>query len=291
MMTIPASFQQLLAQIEPPESVVAAADGRLRAIRVRLGQAFNLSKLEKIGSFSRDTFIRGASDIDALAVISRDDVRWGDGYKSSSTVLDHLRRELEGRFPNTTVYRDVHAVVVGFVDCSVDVVPAVFSRTTPKGWPVYHMPDGAGDWMETSPGLHNAYIRQQDSASGGKIRGTARLLKFWRECRSPRIPISSFHIEMILASEEICRGVKSYAQCVADILQNLSQRSCRALQDPLGVSGYIAAVKTESQGQLTLASVRNSWDHASAAVHADSCRDPSEARRQWDIVFNGQFPW
>ena len=35
MMMIPASFQQLLAQIEPPAPVVAAANGQLRAIRVR----------------------------------------------------------------------------------------------------------------------------------------------------------------------------------------------------------------------------------------------------------------
>jgi len=291
MMTIADSFQDLLASIEPSSTIGDTAAGRIRSIRSRLEQAFDLKKLETVGSYSRGTFIRNSSDLDVFAVISRDDVRWGSEYKSSTTILNRIREELEDRFWNTSVYRNAQAVVVGFNDCTVDVVPAFFSRTTERGWPVYYMPDGAGGWMETSPGLHNAYIRQEDIAAAGKLRGTARLLKFWRQCRSPDVPISSFHIEMILASEGVCKGAKSYAICALGILQRLADRGCRALQDPLRVSGYISAVRTENQIAGALASVRYSRDHAAAAVAAANSGDVAEARRQWDIVFNGAFPW
>ena len=145
--------------------------------------------------------------------------------------------------------------------------------------------------MKTSPELHNAYIKQEDAASGGKIRGTARLLKFWRECRNPRVPLSSFHIEMVLASTGICKGIKSYADCVTEVLQNLAARDCRAMQDPYGISGYIPAVESESQRESALVSVRYSRDHAKDALQADRWNDLNEARRQWDIVFNTKFPW
>jgi hypothetical protein len=291
MMTTADSFQELLRRVAPLPSEVAAAEGHLGTIKARLSEAYSLKKYFTAGSYKRETFIRGKSDVDVLAVVARDDVRWGGSYVTSNTVLDNFKKELEGRFWNTTVYRDVQAIVVQFTDCQVDVVPAFFAGTTDKGWPLYNIPDGAAGWMETSPELHNAYIKQEDDASGGKIRGTARLLKFWRECRDPRVPVSSFLIEMVLASAGICKGIKSYADCVTEVLQNLAARECRALQDPLGISGYLPAVKSESQREGALASVRYSRDHAKDAVQADGWYNLNEARRQWDIVFNGSFPW
>ncbi len=290
MSTISESFMMLLDRIAPLQSEVDAANGHAATIRTRLETSYNLKKFQVVGSYSRGTFIRGISDVDVFAVVARDDVRWGDSYKNSGTVLDNLKRDLEGRFWNTKIYRDVNAVVVEFGDCHVDVVPAFYAGATPKGWPLYSIPDGIGGWMQTSPECHNAYIKQEDDAAGGKIKGTARLLKFWRDCRAPRVPVSSFQIEMVLASTGICRGVKSYADCVTEVLQNLAQRECRALQDPLGISGNIACVKSESQREAALASVRYSRDHAKSALSA-MVYDLAEARRQWDIVFNGKFPW
>lgn len=144
--------------------------------------------------------------------------------------------------------------------------------------------------MAACPARHNAYINAANLQSGGKLRRVAQLLKYWRECRSPRVPLSSFHIEMILASRGICRGVKTYAACVTEVLQNLASRECRALQDPLGIAGNIAAVKTDNQRESALASVKNARDHAKDACVADYAGDVEEAWRQWDIVFNYEFP-
>jgi hypothetical protein len=160
-----------------------------------------------------------------------------------------------------------------------------------KEWPVYLIPDGAGGWMRTSPALYDAYIRETNREAGGKLIQVAQLMKFWRECREPRIPLSSFHIEMILASEEVCKGVKSYAECMLDILRNLARRECRAMQDPYDIAGNIPAIKTLSQRERAQNSIANSRDHAQSARGAELGSDLEEARRQWDIVFNGSFPW
>jgi len=82
----------------------------------------------------------------------------------------------------------------------VDVVPAIFGGWSNQNTPIYWMPNGEGWWMNSSPPAHNTYIKKAEERSGGKLKRTAKLIKYWRECRDPKIPISSFHIEMLLAA-------------------------------------------------------------------------------------------
>lgn len=286
-MTVAEMFQQLLEDSEVSDSLSSAADLHIASIRGRLKQSFRLKKLEKVGSFARGTFVPGFSDVDVFAVISRDDARWGDGYMSSSTVLKQFREELADRFPNTDIGRDGQAIVVGFRDCEIDVVPAIYGYSTTSGWPVYSMPDGSGGWMETSPGYHGWYLRGADTTARGKLRRAARLLKIWRVCRS--LSISSFYIEMVMAHEEICNGPRTYRECVAHALACLNARKCQKLRDPIGISGLIPAAKTERQIQGAINAVRYSAGHAVAALEAEANGDTNEALRQWGIVFNRQL--
>jgi len=290
-MNVAASFQIFLGRIQPTDAEVTSARQHAAVIRTRLGTSFNLKKFIIAGSYSRGTSVHGSSDIDLFAVLSREEARWGGSYVSSTTMLDNVRHDLESRFPYTTVFRDVHAIVAQFGTTRVDVVPAIFWGMNEKKWPLYQMPDGAGAWMQTSPPTHNAYIRHADLRSGGKLRRTAQLLKSWRECRTPRVPLSSFHIEMLLASGRICEGIKSYAACVTETLQLLAARECQALRDPLGIAGNIGATRSYLQRETALRSIAYSRDHAKDALRAESLADIREAKRQWDIVFNGQFPW
>jgi hypothetical protein len=284
-------FGKLVNRLQPSENEKALAQQHLYTIKNRLTATFNIRRFLTGGSFSRGTFIRGGSDVDPFAVISKKDVTWGNSLVSSETALNNIRAEVLKRYPNTPVERDIQAVVVPFSQgASVDVVPAVFDRMLDGKLPLYLIPDGDGGWMPTCPELYASCIRQADARSGGKLKRVAQLLKYWRECRSPRVPLSSFHIKMILASENICTGVKSYAACVTETLQLLAQRECRALQDPVGVAGHIPAVKTEAQRESALASVRYSRDHAKDACWYDYSGNSDEAWRQWDIVFNHAFP-
>jgi hypothetical protein len=281
----------LLRRIQPLPSEIAAAEGHLSAIKTRIEARYSSKKFFIAGSYKRNTFIRGKSDVDTYAVLSLDEIRWGSGWKSSFTVLDNLRAELEGRFRYTAIRRDIHAIALEFSDSAIDVVPAAWAEFSKEyKRPIYWIPDGSGNWMRTSPELHNDYLSGKNAESGGKLRATAQLIKFWRECRSPRIPLSSFHIEMLLASENVCSGVKGYADWVTEVLQILAGRDCAGMRDPYGICGNIPALKTDAQRESALSSVRNSRYHAKEALAAAKRMDPGEALRQWNIVFNGKFP-
>jgi len=290
-MTVPQSFQKLLARVASTPVEETRARNRADAIKARLAQSFLLKKLFVAGSFSRGTFIHNSSDVDLFAVISRDEARHGDSYVSSKTVLDNLRTELQARYPSCTVYKDVHAIVVAYSDgCMVDVVPAIFGGWSNQNTPIYWMPNGEGWWMNSSPPAHNTYIKKADERSGGKLKRTAKLIKYWRECRDPKIPISSFHIEMLLAAHKICDGPKGYAQCIVEAFQILADRQCRDFQDPLGLAGHIGATRSASERERALRSVVYSREHSKAAMDAEYYGNTAEAKRQWDIVFNQEFP-
>ena len=289
-MSVSDSFAKLVDKIQPSEREVERTAQHAKQIRTRLEQSYNLRKLFSAGSFPRQTFVHGSSDIDLFAVFSRDDLRCGERYVNSSTALSNLKQDLEGRYPSSAVYRDVHAVVVEFSDAvKVDVVPSRFHGMTHVNRPIYRMPDGNGDWMLTSPESHAGYIAEADGKSVGKLRRTAQLMKFWRQCRTPSVPLSSFHIEMLLAASRICEGARSYATCVTELFQLLAQRECQGFRDPLQISGNIGATRSFQQRELALRSIAYSRDHAKEALSAER-GNVSEAKRQWDIVFNGNFP-
>jgi SMODS domain-containing protein len=291
-MSTPVSFQSLITRIAPLQSELDEAKSHADSIRARLQSSFNLKKFVIVGSHSRETAIRRYSDVDHFAVFSRDEFRWGNEYKNSDTVLNNIKDDLAQRFTQTPVHRDGPAVVVSFGqgNHSVDVVPAMFWEVNKENWPIYYIPDGNGGWIPTSPELHNKYIRDADQRSSGKLKRTSQLVKFWRECRSPRIPIASFHLDLLLASQKVCDGVKSIAQCLSDGFRLLATRDCRALQDPLGISNFVSAVKTESQQDAARQAVAHAYDHVARALEAERYGKTLEARRQWNIVFNDKFP-
>jgi hypothetical protein len=286
------SFHTILERINSSELQRERVATHRDTIATRLKSQFSFYKMLTIGSYARGTDIAGESDVDLFAVFTKEEVTWGGSVKSSHTVLDNVRSALEGRLPNTQIGRDIHAIVVRFATgVQVDVVPAYFAgMTSDKRFPTYGMPDGAGGWMRVSPDAHANYIAQADAQSVGKLRGTARIMKYWRAQRAPAIPLSSFHIEMILAQDGICAGVKTYATCFTELLMKLAARNCNALRDPLGIAGNIPAVKSPSMEQRTLDSICHCRDHAKEAERSDYWGGIAEARRQWGIVFNGAFP-
>jgi predicted nucleotidyltransferase len=113
-MSVSSSFQRLISRIDPSASELASAAQHANTIKTRLKASFRLKKLMVIGSYSRKTHIGGSSDIDVFAVLARDEMRWGGNYVNPATALDNLRKDLEARYPYTTIYKDVHAIVVDF---------------------------------------------------------------------------------------------------------------------------------------------------------------------------------
>ena len=291
-MTVATHFGELLKRIEPTARDRLIYHTHEKTVRQRLETVFRTNRVVRVGSYSRGTSIRHTSDIDLMLVLKREEVRWGGQLKSSTTVLNSVRTQLSDRYFQTDVRRDRQAVVVRFRNNQypVDIVPAAYDRhggdTT---HPIFIIPDGNGGWLETSPLAHNKFIKDADAASSRKLTRTAKLIKYWRYCREPRIPLNSFHVELLLADDNICVGAKSYAMCFNNALWALANRECQPLEDPVGISGLIEAANTEPMRGKAQAAVLSSAQRTYNAVMAEQAGDVTEALRLWEIVFNHRF--
>ena len=295
-MAVSDRFQTLLARIQPTEAEREKYESHRRTIAGRLAEAFPETRVQVVGSHSRETAVHGTSDLDLMVYFPADLARWGGKLMGSDTVLANVRAELQGRYFATEVRKDMQAVVVDFGQGSfnVDVVPAVWVRMTEKGVlgkrrPVYKIPDGRRGWLDTSPQAHNTFIEEANRASGGRLRYTAQLIKFWRECRTT-VALTSFYVELVIAAEGICRRPSGYAQHLVDVFATLSSRQCRALRDPVHLSGLIPGAGTSAQARATTDTITLSLALAREAREAETGRDMSRAYQLWKRVFNGRFP-
>jgi predicted nucleotidyltransferase len=290
-MSIADSFITLISRIQPLARQEEVARRHTDTIKKRLRDVFKISDFEVTGSSARGTSIRGFSDTDLFAVFRRVNFIHGGRLIDSNRALSNIREELVSRYPFTPIYKDSMSITASFATGeNVDIVPALFKHLHQGRWPVFEIPDGVGGWMLTAPKLYEAFINEENKKSGYKLRYVAQIMKFWRECREPRIPISSFHIEMVLALEKICKVQTSYSVCIRDILRSLAARNCAGLQDPFNIGGLIPAVKTGSQRSAALNAVITWRDRAHNAIIAEEGRNTPEARRIWKLVFNQKFP-
>lgn len=287
---IAAAFQRLLERSELTESDHRGFTGHREQIQTRLSGTFEVSKFMIIGSYSRGCAIRQTSDLDLMIVLRRNEVMWGGSLVSSDGVLERVRRDLASRFPNTALGRDGQAVVVDFADGrAIDVVPAYFGDAQATGWPVYRIPRGDGGWLPTAPDSHGKYLSEADRRSGGKLKNVARIAKYWRTTRETPVPLSSFYVELVLATTDVCRVAESHTMTFARLLVELESRGCGPVADPLGVSGTIAGCASEAKRTSAMRTISAASQRAVAAVEAEQKGKLDEALRFWDVVFNGGF--
>lgn len=284
-------FQLLLSRTRFTEADITTYQTHLAGVTRRLETSFKANRRVPIGSAARGSAIRQSSDLDLMMVLKKTEAQCAGGLVSSTTILNKVADALRIRFWNTDVGRDGQAVVVEFRDgmYPVDVVPAVFDRIQNKA-PIYLIPDGYGDWIDTSPLAHDRLISQADATGSGKLKNVAKLVKYWRWCRTPELPLTSFHVEMLLATERICSGVKTYSQCLTDFFRVLAKRECRALRDPLGISRSIPAANTDAKRERLNGAVQAAALHSEKAIISELDGQGMDAVYQWGIVFNGGFP-
>jgi hypothetical protein len=286
-------FQNLIARIQPTPTELLAKRRHGAEIQSCLKAAFDLHSLRSIGSHSRGSAISGYSDLDLLAVFGRKSATRAGALVSSETVLKWVRDALGRRFQSTESTRDGQAIVVKFRDGNVDVVPAIFNGMlagSENNRPTFLIPKSGGNWMLTAPDLHDQFIKKAHVSSGHKFTACIQLLKFWRECRAQRTPLSSFHLELLFADYHTFSRIGTYQECMHAAFKALHDRRCRALRDPLGVSGLVAAASSDAKADVASVHVFTAVDKAERAIIAEQSGKNGAAREYWNMVFNGRFP-
>lgn len=283
--TVDDGFHDFLSKLTASEAETGAAKSHRASIEVRLDTDFGLLRFFRIGSFGNGTSISGYSDVDYLASLKS-----GFYGTSSSYSLTKVRNSLDARFPYTGVRVNCPAVAVPFGTSrweGHEIVPGDYI-TAKNNFAVYNIANCADGWMNVSPEAHIAYVNAVNEKLDCKVKPLIRFLKAWKYFRD--VPISSFYLEMRAAKYAATESSIIYYWDLQRVLASLWDAKLPSIQDPMGVSGYISACKTDGLRNDALSKLETAATRATKAREAVEKGNISEAFDWWRQLYFYEFP-
>ena len=209
---------------------------------------------------------------------------------NSASALTEVREALAARFPNTGVATNTPAVKVPFGSLAsetTEVVPAKLHSVADDHL-IYQIADGSGGWMKTSPNAHNAYVKGINDGLGHKVKPLIRFLKAWKYYND--VPIASFYLEMRVAHYAATQSSIIYSIDLEYVLSRLYSCDLAAMQDPVGIAGYIRPCSTDAKLVEAKSKLLTAYTRATKARQADVAGESSDAFYWLNLLFNGRFP-
>jgi hypothetical protein len=142
--------------------------------------------------------------------------------------------------------------------------------------------------MSASPDAHNEYVRTVDNKLNNKVKPLIRFVKAWKYFR--QVPISSFYLELRVAKYASSESSIIYDIDVKRVLCYLRDSGLANMQDPMDVSGYIPACKTQALKEDALSKLETAANRAEKAREAADKENISEAFDYWRLLYNEIFP-
>lgn len=295
-MTTQQQFLDMLTEIEPSPSTVAACSSAHNTLRDALAEHDDFSEVHVrtflSGSYKRDTAIRPTrvdgvlqrADVDIIAVTnhtSEDDPK---------VVLDAVHQALvDAGYKNLTINR--RSINVKLVTVDMDVVPVI------ENGDAYLIPDiQLEEWLDTNPDAHTDWTITTNAKAGGRFKKLVKLFKWWRRLHMPadlKRP-KGFILECLVAKH------MSYTETNLETLFVTLLEAIRdayyltalmgqvpSLEDP-GVPGnnVFSAVKAEEFKTF----YDKLSEHAALARKAINETDDKEALKLWRDVLGSCFP-
>lgn len=115
-----------------------------------------------------------------------------------------------------------------------------------------------------------------------------RFIKAWKCFRS--VPISSFYLELRVAKYSLDESSIVYSVDVKRVLKLLLDGKLASMQDPMGISGYISACKSEVFQDEALSKLETALSRAEKAWEAEQRGDTSDAFDWWRLLYDYEFP-
>jgi hypothetical protein len=287
--TIEQGFETLITRLAPLQSEHETAASHKGSVRSCFENNFDCYEFFETGSFGNGTGVRHYSDTDYFAVCPTDKIS-----SNSATALRDAKEALQETFWNTDeIEVKTPSVRIEFgthASETLEVTPSRFNGMidSPVGSkPYYDIPDFGGGWMQSSPKAHNAYVNKENIRLNSKVKPLIQLIKAWKFYNS--VPISSFYLELRVAKYAEGENSIFYDIDVRHIMKKLFDNNLAAIQDPMGISGYVSACSSDAKLEDALSKLNTGFTRADKA-YDNRNDDIDKAFEWWDKFFNGKFP-
>jgi len=295
-MTTQQQFLDMLSEIEPSPSTVAACSSAHYTLRDALAEHEQFEKVHVrtflSGSYKRDTAIRPTSvggvlqraDVDIIAVTNH------TADDEPKAVLDALHQALkDAGYKNLTLNR--RSINVKLVTVDMDVVPVI------ENGDAYLIPDiHLKEWLATNPDAHTDWTIAVNARAGGRFKKMVKLFKWWRRLHMPadlKRP-KGFILECLVA-EHMSYTETNLETLFVTLLETIRDTyawkallgQVPFLEDP-GVMGnnVFSAVKADEFKTF----FDKLSEHATLARKAKNETDDKEALKLWRQVLGSCFP-
>jgi hypothetical protein len=295
-MTTQQQFLDMLTEIEPSPSTVAACSSAHNTLRDALAEHNDFGEVHVrtflSGSYKRDTAIRPTrvggvlqrADVDIIAVTNH------TSADEPKVVLDAVHQALVGAgYKNLTVNR--RSINVKLVTVDMDVVPVIESGHA------YLIPDiHLKEWLDTNPDAHTDWTVATNAKAGGRFKKLVKLFKWWRRLHMPaglKRP-KGFILECLVA-EHMSYTETNLETLFVTLLEAIRDAyyltvllgQVPFLEDP-GVPGnnVFSAVKAEEFKTF----YNKLSEHAILARKSKDEADDKEALKLWREVLGSCFP-
>lgn len=294
-MTTQQQFLEMLKDIEPSASTVAACSSAHNTLRTSLAEhdefgAVHVSTFLS-GSYKRDTAIRPASidgvlqrpDVDIIAVTNHTE------KDEPQVVLDAVHNALvDAGYKNLTVNR--RSINVKLTTVDMDVVPVIVDGDA------YLIPDiHLKEWLTTNPPAHTQWTVAVNTKSGGRFKPLVKLFKWWRRVQLADLKRPKGFILECLVAEHMSYTEKNYETLFVTLLEAIRDtygffvllQAVPHLEDP-GVPGnnVFSAVTAEEFTKF----YNKVKEQAELARKAINTTDDAEALKLWRQVLGSRFP-
>ena len=278
-------FHDFLHQVAPPRAEGESSKMLHLSMANLLRTGYGLNDFAMAGSLRNGTCVAGGRGYDYLAVMPTEKL------KADSTVtVSEIKNYLDFYLPQAEVSVQLPGILVIYGVGAKEatwVIPADFV-TEANGYRIYDIPNYSGGWMRTSPDAHGAYIKSIEQRLGTGANNLIKLIKAWKYCSS--IPISSFYLELVVARYLEGRSSVIYDVDVHGVLNNLFDNEMAPIEDPTGVSGYVAPCSAHSELVTVKSELTSALMRSSKALDARLKYNIAEAFEWWRLLYNGKFP-
>lgn len=272
------------------------------------------------GSFSRRTKVCPLNDIDMLLLLkgrgTRARKRPNQPYTYRVTLIDEAAQlasfaGLGGRIDSNKIlfklrtalpkmpnyskaepHKRHNAVTLKLRSYSwvFDIVPALAVTSSAGKTSYYLIPDDKGDWIRTDPGVDQRNITRLNTAHGGMLVPTIRLLKYWNFRRhKPRL--GSYYFEtLVLNVFERARCIEDYPQAVEYFFRNYSTALRQPCPDPKRLGPDLDARMDRGTKRRVASAMKDAGEQAKQALIAARAGRDKDAFAYWRRVFGSEFP-
>ncbi len=148
-----------------------------------------------VGSYGRNTAIKGFSDLDMLMQLPYSVYEQYNGYSGNgqSALLQAVKRSVEKTYSTTSIKADGQVLLVPFDDgITFEVVPGFLNKDNS-----YTHPDAnsGGSWKVTNPRPEIEAIRTRSADCNGNLVPLCRMMRAWKNYWS--VPIGGLLIDTL----------------------------------------------------------------------------------------------